>query len=401
MNGPRVFVASICLMIGLPLAPACAGGPAGALEVRGEAVQPANAPVLLELVVRNTGPAPIIYWCAGPGEYPDGAEFTAAIRRTDLRSVPGRSELSNGQHPDGAGRAYEIAPGRALRFPAAVRPPLPPGEYDISVECAAAGTMHDGAVRFVTWPAMRSANAFHVTVRDDPKLLAARDARIVAQVREHDPFARHVASTWPRLPVREELVKDLTGDDIVAADRAADGLWGDRAPAGIDGPLVAKVILKHLQPPKDGTCDIGLMSKLMQREGGISRESPQVREAIGKLALARPDGPVRDCATAALGLHGTSVPNERVAAWLAPGHKLPPPPPDNAFLNTILGLARSADAAERRVAYRRLVDFPGNPAAIQAARAGLLDKDAEARKQAGTTLAHITRPADTRPAAPP
>lgn len=361
-------------------------------------MQPANAPVLLELVVRNTGPVPLSYWCGGPGDYPDATEFIATISRTDRPSIPGKSPLSNGQQPDGPGRAFVIAPGRTIRFPAAVRPLLPPGEYDVAVACAPVGRMQDGVVKVVTWPAMTSAKAFHVSVRDDAQLLAGRDQNIVAKVRAHDPFARHVATTWPRRPVRAALIKDLTGDDIVAADRAADGLWGDLAPASVDGPLVAEVILKHLQPPKDGTCDIGLMSKLMQRAEDKPAKSLEVRDALAKLALARPDGPVRDRATAALGLHGASVPNELVQAAMA-GAAAAPPSPENAFLRVLLGLARSADAGERKIAYRRLADFPDDPAALHAVRAGVLDDDAECRKQAEATLTLITRPSTTQPGA--
>jgi hypothetical protein len=399
MNGPRIVVASICLMAFLPLARAGELTPSATLEVHGDAVQPAGAPVLLELVVRNTGPVPISYWCGGPGDYPDAAEFVVTISRTDRPSLPGRSPLSNGQESNGAGRAFTVAPGRTLRFPAAVQPLLPAGEYDVAVECEADGRMHHGAVEAVTWPAMRSANVFHVTVRADDRLLAARDANVVAKVRAHDAFARHVSSTWPRIPVRAELVKDLTGDDIIAADRAADGLWGDRAPPGADGPLVARVILKHLAPPKDGTCDIGLMSKLLH-PSTATKESPELLAAIAKLALARADGPVRDRATAALGLRGTSVPYETVKAALAAQRAAATPVPNAAYLNALLGLARSEDAAERRIAYRGLADFKGNPAALTAARAGLLDADAECRRQAEATLASIVDHSTTRPAAP-
>ncbi|HEY2584794.1 MAG TPA: hypothetical protein VGI81_03390 [Tepidisphaeraceae bacterium] len=396
MNGPRILVASICLTMFLPLARVYAGAPAATLEIQGDPVQPANAPVLLELAVRNTGPAPISYWCAGPGDYPDATDFIATISRTDRPGIPGRSPLSNGQQPDGLGRAVQIAPGRTLRFPAAVRPLLPPGEYDIAVACDRAGRMQDGVVKVVTWPAMQSARAFHLSVREDPQLLAARDASIVAKVRDHDPFARHVSSTWPRRPVREALIKDLTGDDVVAAGRAAEGLWGDGLPPGIDLPLIARVILKHLDPPKDGTCDIGLMTKLIRAGDPMGVGAAPVRDAVAKLATARIDGPVHERAMAALDLFNRTPPSLTVRPA---GDSMREGGSD--FLAALIGLSRSADPGERKIAYRRLADFPGEPAAIGAVRGGLLDDDADCRKQAQATLALIERPSTTQPGAGP
>lgn len=370
--------------------PAAAALPAATLEIQGDPLQPANAPVLLELVVRNTGTTPISYWCAGPGDYPDARDFAAIVFSARPRGPLIPTDLSNGQSDEAAGKAFEVVPGRTIRFPVAM-PPLPPGEYDIKVACGFDGRMQGRIMKVVTWPAMRSASALHLSVRDDKQLIAVRDVSIVAKVREHDPFARHVASTWPRLSVRRELEKDLAGDDIVAADRAADGLWGDGAPAANDGPLVARVILKHLDPPKDGACDTGLMSKLMRREGDKPVESGEVRDAVAKLALARGDGRVHDGATEALGLGRGSVSNETVQTVLARLQGVTPPPSDSPYLDALLGLARSADPAERKVAYRRLADFQGDRAAVDAARAGLLDDDAECRREASETYTRLNR----------
>lgn len=368
---------------------ACGASPTASLTISGDAVQPAGAPVILQLLVRNTGKSRISYWCAGPGEYPDAAVFVATVAPVGAPGKPFTLILDNGQW-SGPGRAFELAPGRSITIPATIGPVLP-GRYRITIEGAAQGRGEGDALKAITWPATRSDNVFEVEVRHDNSLAAARDARIVASVRANDPFARHLASTWPRKGVRDALVVDLTGDDVVAADRAADGLWGDADPAAVDGPLVARVILKHLAPPVDES-DVGLMTRLTK--GSKSLESDQLKAAMAKLVLARPEGRVRSSAAAAL--DRVTLPAWGPTYGVAGAKKLLFP---NAFadvgteadqrqrheaaiLGAMLDLAQSQDPHERKLAYRALADFVQNPAAEQAVELGLKDPDPECARAA-------------------
>ena len=377
------------------VAVACGASPTASLTVSGDAVQPAGAPVILQLSVRNTGKSRISYWCAGPGEYPDAAVFVATVAPVGAPGKPLKLILDNGQW-SGPGRAFDLAPGRSITFPATIGPVLP-GRYRITIEGAAQGRGEGDALKAITWPATRSDNALEFEVRHDNPLAGARDAHIVAGVRANEPFARHLASTWPRKGVRDALVVDLAGDDVVAADRAADGLWGDADPAAVDGPLVASVILKHLAPPA-GESDVGLMTRLTA--GSKSLASEQLKAAMAKLVLARPEGQVRSSAAAALE-RGVTLPLAGPTYSLADAKRFEWPNAfanvggteaeqrqrhDAALLGAMLDLARSEDPHERKLAYRALTDLAQNPAAAQAVERGLKDPDIECARVAERSM---------------
>ena len=55
--------------------------PRASLEVHGEPEQPAGAPIILLLTAKNSGKVPIIYWCGGPGEYPDASDYSTQVKR--------------------------------------------------------------------------------------------------------------------------------------------------------------------------------------------------------------------------------------------------------------------------------------------------------------------------------
>jgi hypothetical protein len=364
------------------------------LTIVGDAVQPAGVPVILQLLIHNTGAARMSYWCSGPGEYPDAADYTATLMGPEgpVEKIP----LANGQHSESDGRSMDVAPGRSIQFPATLGI-LAPGAYQILIE----GVPRFGGPRSVmTWPAVRSSGFFHLEVRHENDLAAARDAQIVARVRADDPFCRFVAAKWPRRGVRDALVADLTGDDIVAADRAADGLWGDADPAKVDGPLVASVILKHLKPPA-GECDIGLMTRLTS--GSEALDSEPVKAAMAKLVLARSEGIVRRAAASAL---------DRPADTVVTANRLRLPDAngvnsseaaqrrrhDAAMLDAMLELARSQDVHERRLAYAALGDLPSSPTVIEALHLGQHDSDGQCQLIAEHSLNLVfQRSATTRP----
>jgi hypothetical protein len=377
-------------------------GPVASLEVTAEPVQPADGPIVLTLSVRNTGKVPIRYWCGGPGDFPDAQDYAATIANAKERKPILHLPLSNGQYTDQSGAARQVTLGRTIHFPAAF-PPLAPGVYRITVEGQAQGRHENNLLAVIEWPATHTEKVLQIEVRSDAKLAAQRDAQTIAKVRANDPFAKHIASRWPRQPVRNALVKDLNGEDVVAADRAADGLWGDADPMATDAAIVADVIVHHLKSPEGG-CDLGLMDKLLKTSERPT--SPKVSAALVRLAAARAPGYVRKKAIDTLDL-----PLNRSADLLQPQ-----PPPDGMYhlrgdepdaglrqqhdaaaIGSLLELAKSADPKERRIAIRSLGDFPESPAAVAAIRAATEDDSYEVQRAARDTLDRITQPPATQP----
>lgn len=372
--------------------------PRAAITITGDPVQPAGAPAIVHLTVLNTGRIAISYWCSGPGEYPDAQEYTATVVGPDGSAQ--KLILANGQHQAADGRAMDVAPGKSIRFPATLGI-LATGAYRVSVEGAEQASAGSSRGAVVTWPGTHSTKDYQFEVRDDEQLAAARDAMIVAKVRADDPFARMISATWPRRSVRAALVEDLTGDDIVAADRAADGLWGDADPAKVDGPLVASVILKHLRPPSD-ECDVGLLTRLAR--GTQPLDSGPAKAALAKLVLARPEGMVRGAAAAALDRPAEKVVTTNLFRLPDANHDLDPADVaqrrlhEAAMLAAMLELARSEDVHERKLAYAALADFPSSQAAVDALRIGQGELDRECQLIAQNSMNAILRQtATTRP----
>jgi hypothetical protein len=338
-------------------------------------VQPAGAPVLFTLTVHNTGREPISFWWSRPGGYPDANDFFAVIsRRGELQSflpIP----LSNGQ-TWGAGHARDVPAGHSVSFPA-VLTPLPAGAYSISVKGQPDGRMENGVVRFITWPALLSEKLIGVEIRDDEKLLAARDAQVLAKVRANDPLAKFIASRWPRKPIRDALIEDLMGENIVQADRAAEGLWGDNAAPAEDAPIIARAILKHLKPP-EGVCDVGLMEKLLR--GTYRPDSVELRHALVRLAAVRPGTRSRELAMSMFVL--PDRPPAPIIIYdtdffpVRANHRVQRTRGDVATLDAILALATSPDASERKTAFGLIEDYVDEPRAVRAIQVGLTDTDA-------------------------
>lgn len=367
MDRWRIACAVTGLLISIDVV-CSASTPSASLSISGDAVQPAGEPVMVQLLIRNTGTKAMPYWCSGPGEYPDASDFSATLVNADGQVQ--KITLANGQNPGADGRQMELAAGRSVQF-AVTMGIVQPGSYQLSIESAA---QISGPLGILTWPAMRSAGVFHIEVRHENELAAKRDARIVAGVRAGDPFARFVASTWRRRAVREALVDDLISEDIVAADRAADGLWGRDDPSKVDGPLLTEAILKHLKAPP-GECDVGLMTRLT---GGFEAlDSDQIKAALTQLMLARPEGAVRRAAAAALDRQlDPAATTKRLQLAQAPDQtEVQRRLHDAAMLGAMLELARSEDVHERKLAYQALSDFANKPEAVEAIRLGLNDPD--------------------------
>lgn len=380
---------------------ACAAeahAPAAVLEASADDVQPAGAPILLSLVARNTGGVPISYWCGGPGEYPDAADFAATIWSDAPHAKPMRVPLSNGQHSNDAGAAREVPQGRSVRFPAAL-PPLPPGVYHVTIDGAAQGRREWKVLRAITWPETRTEQVLRVEVRDDPKLLDARNRWLLDAIRADDPFAQHLSATWPAGEgVRRALVKDLMGDNVVAADRAADGLWGEGSPAESDPAVVAGALVKHLKP-REGGCDMGLMDKLLRMK--YRPDSTELAAAMVRLATSRNEGTIRRAAIACFDLPQQGpVDRSSTGRFHVRGGESDPvarQQHDAAAVAALLQLAGSADPQERKLAIRLLSDYPDSAAAVARIKSAAGDGDRDVRIAAIGALNVVTAPPTTRP----
>lgn len=315
--------------------------------------------------------------------------------------------LFNAQQADGSGHSREIAPGKSLTFPAAL-PPLSVGAYSIRVEGEAEGRSEDDLLKIVQWPATRTERDLALHVRADPALAAQRDELMIKRVRANDHFAQYLSSKYPRQAVREALAKDLNGADAVAADRAADGLWTATEDAG-DGAIIAAAIVHHLDPA-NGEADTGLMNKLLNAAGRFN--STAVRNAVTRLAAARPAGGIRETAVQMLDFPA-GIPLVRgddgsmeVGSFRSDGDartNLSRDAPreevrrDPAVLDALLKIAKSADPHERKLAFEELGVFLDSPRAVAALRIGIGDHDQAAQNAAVYALTRLEQPSTTQP----
>ena len=371
----RRIVAAFALLFFFPTAALRASGlePSALLTVSGHSIQPAGAPLILTLSVYNNGFSSIGYWCGGPGEFPDAADFTATITHKN-----GPVTLANGQR-SGVGRMRWIVPGQVMRFPAAL-PPLAVGTYEITVRCEAYKPMQNGGIHAVIWPAMSTVKPLRVEIREDAALADVRDREIVAGVRAADPFSAFIAFTYPRPSVKSALADDLMSPSAITVERAMDGLWAEGVAEEADVPLVAKAIGQHLKPPDDGV-DFAMMERLIK---SISKErTPMAQGAVAKAAAAR-TGRVHEVAVSTLTtMRYPSSVRRRPSAQ-------PPEEYDPEAIRALIKLAQSLGAPERKLAYTLLADYPKSPDAMEAIRAGTSDPDPEVQATVHQSLNRVT-----------
>lgn len=279
------MVSLLCLL--LPMTSAVAGEPSATLLVTAEKVQPAGQPILLMLTILNTGSVPIGYWWGGPGDYPDAKDFRVAIEPTAgaTTNPPLRNGiiiLRNGQNSSGAGRTRLISPGHSVVLPAAIASPSA-GSYRIWI-----GSSPDS-----NWPWMRAAHPLNVDLRDDAKLASARQQELLARVRNNDHFAQFVARAFPTSTLTESLQKDLEGNDIIAAERAMDGLWEEDTSPQDAADAVAKAIAAHVKPPSDAF-DFALMDRLLGMASHYN--TAVIQQSVARAAASRTEGRVHEVA---------------------------------------------------------------------------------------------------------
>ena len=365
---------SVCVGLGFLVCVSLAGA-TSASEAVGQAmlflsadpIQPAGEPVVFRVTLYNPSAAPIRYWWCGPAEYPPPAHLLVYCQPV----APGHRKIAaplfNGQSSDGAGRIRMILPGSSISMPAVILP-LAVGRYGVLVTS-------DGSA---DWPAVRPSESIQIEIRDDAKLLAARFDWVTAGVRSGNPFAQYISAGFPRPQTTDALRRDLLGGDIIAAERAMDGLWGEDGPGEKDAGLVAEALRRHTTPPAD-SFDFAMMDHLLEMARRFN--SLEMQTVIAGTAAARTEGPVHELAISTLDRLQASW-RERYRSYVI--HY------DPADLGPMLALARSQDPHARILAYRALAAFPKSPEAIAAIRAGTADADPDVGNAAHQSLNEVT-----------
>ena len=351
-------------------------GPAASLSAAADPVQPAHRPVLICLTVHNTGKVPLQFWWSGWADYPDAALFSVEAKSVDGRIEVRSLRLLNRPESDvGAVRTRQVLPGKSITFPAAFIG-LPPRKYTLRFFGDARNDLAS------SWPATYTTDDLVVDIRDDDKTAASCDQKMLARVRADDGFAQFISANYPSKAVRAALLKDLAGDDVIAAERAMDGLWPDDPP-DFDAGIVIDVLERHLAGPA-GADDFAFTDRLL---AAAEKYNTLESEAIvAKLAAGRPAGRVRDNALSAL----EKIERARISAnagILPPS----PAPRDPAVINALLKLVTSLDPETRRTAYIALGSFPDDPAAVAALRAGLNDPDPSVQSKVRQVLEIVQR----------
>jgi hypothetical protein len=348
--------------------------PDSSTDVEADETQPAGAPILVRITLRNTGKTAISYWCGGPAKYPGAHEFSA--RLTNGQGKTREAVLSNGQFQMGSGAMHEIQPGQSVTLPAALEP-LPAGSYSIQVG---------------------KGKPSKIIVKDSPELTRQREQDILKRVRKGEPFAQHVAAKFPTGPVTAALLQDLLSADQQVALQAAFTLERTEKLPADSGAIVNKAMRMHLDATEKKqnreTSLLSYLTFLAARAG-----SDEALSAVLTLVHSNMDGGTRGSAIGALGtfkqdraakalrdLLKDDIQEVRFAAARALGERKDP-----AAVEVLLAVAGDAGSRWRAYAYPALAKFPTDARVESAIKNGLRDEDQFVRSQAEHALRELRR----------
>jgi len=196
---------------------------AGRLELAADGRQLTGRPVVLKARLTNIGATPISYWFAGPGDYPSARHFRIYLTGQDGQTravVP-----TNGQYIRGSGMNREVKPGAMVEVPLALAP-LPDGTWSVRVGSDEEYYLDQpSGKREVFWPAMPRSVPVKIEITQNAAAVAAWDRQLLNNVRQHNPFAKHLATAYHVDFVINAAISDLVGDDPKLAVAAADTLY--------------------------------------------------------------------------------------------------------------------------------------------------------------------------------
>jgi hypothetical protein len=343
-------------------------------DVLTDVTQPAGAPVLIRITLKNTGQTSISYWSGGPGSYPDARYFKAQI--TDSKGKTRLADLSNGQVQMGSGRRYTIRTGQSVTLPAALEA-LPAGSYTIQVA---------------------NGNSTKLTVKEDIQLNRDRERDILERVRQGEPFARHVAVRFPADSLTHALLHDLLSEERQVALSAATTLAKIEKMPADSGPLVERAVQVQLTAElKRRAQQTNLLVQLAMVAGNVG--SDEALSAVLSLARSDLDSQTRGRAVNQLGRfeqkQATEVLRDLLrdkngdvqfeAARTLAGKK------DPAAIEVLLAVTSDKKSRWRAYAYLALANFPSDARAKEAIEKGLDDPEEFARSQAQQALRELRR----------
>jgi hypothetical protein len=168
--------------------------------------QPAGWPVVVEVTLKNTGAAPIKWWCGGPGLYPGAEHFIVKVRYGPDRDWLD-ARATNGQYFEGSGSFRELKPGEIIVVPLAI-PTKRTGGLSFTIRPA-------------EWRTAKPVEGFVMT--SDVRAHADnRQARVIAAaIAQSPPFWRHLAEDYPDAVVMDAMLKLVTVDNASIAGGAA------------------------------------------------------------------------------------------------------------------------------------------------------------------------------------
>lgn len=197
------------------------GSAKGSLSIRAQAVQVAGLPVFFTVNLKNTGDAPISYWCGrGSDGYPQGELFEFQILDATKKIV--KAEAFNGAYTQGSGIDKTIAPNSSVEFPLTASP-LPSGTYEVRLTSAKITFERNGET-VTQWPKMQTENAIKVAVKADEKLKNITEANLFDRVRSGEFFATRVVNHYAIPAVTARLLPLLESDSVKEAFNVAHAL---------------------------------------------------------------------------------------------------------------------------------------------------------------------------------
>jgi len=353
-------------------------------------VVPANFPIVMKLIVANTGNVPLHYWSGGPGTYPDAARFTAKI--TNENGVQSTVDLINGQYAMGSGGDHQIELRQETEIPALIKPLLA-GVYMIKFHCEEDATVDKEKRKVVYWPAM-SSEEMKLTVKDDAELARKAEQAILQRVRKGEVFAMEIAATCTSRALIDDLLGDLSSVDAEVAKQAAYTLWKYQVLPKEAGLSIKKGLEKQLELLAQRNRD--RQTRGWAIDGSFDYYLPQLAGRIGSdelleviISMAR--GPARGEAIRALAWFQQKQATEELkqllekdqsegvqwdAACSLVGRG------DEAAINALVRISRNPKASRQTDAFRVLAQHPENSEAVKAIKEGMQDGDERVRQSA-------------------
>lgn len=312
-------------------------------EFLADAKQAADVPILMKVVMTNSGKKPCRYWTCDGVNPPFNRQVKCHDESGKVRDVV---LWSGGIGPSGVHK--ELDPGRSLVIPVVLEP-LPKGMYSLNL---------DGGT-------------FKFTVVDDPEFVQNRLRDLLRRNGNSETITRHAMSVHFTRPLRELCLQDLTSADDERALAALYLLTGrGELPKGAVGVLV-RAIDKQLKNDKP---DIWVLQSLASLGGQIG--SDEALDAVIKLVW---DDKSQGFGCTGLGLfkqeraatelkkllkHKNEFVRWAAAATLADRK-------DPAAIETLIDVARNGVGSIRWAACNSLVNYPNDPRAEDAIRSCL------------------------------